>query len=89
MSTHWIRIAALATVLIISGPVLAGAQSSQTKSETRIPGMGFGNCRGRITSVTCPGQVRKHPVPESADHCLRLFCSRSFTLVVYQMSRCP
>ena len=34
MSTQWTRIAALTTILIISGPVLAGAQSSPTKSET-------------------------------------------------------
>ena len=34
MWTQWTRIAALATILIVSGPVLAGAQSSQTKSET-------------------------------------------------------
>ena len=34
MWTRWTRIAALATILTASGPVLAGAQSSQTKSET-------------------------------------------------------
>src|SRR5688572_30784720 len=34
MWTQWTHIAALTTLLIISGPALAGAQSSQTKSET-------------------------------------------------------
>ena len=34
MWTRWTRIAALATILTAGGPVLAGAQSSQTKSET-------------------------------------------------------
>ena len=34
MWTRWTRIAALATILTASVPVLAGAQSSQTKSET-------------------------------------------------------
>ena len=34
MWTRWTRIAALAIILTASGPVLAGAQSSQAKSET-------------------------------------------------------
>ena len=34
MWTQWTRIATLTTILTISGPALAGAQSSQTKSET-------------------------------------------------------
>ena len=34
MSIHWTQIAVLATILTISGPVLAGAQSTQTKSDT-------------------------------------------------------
>jgi len=34
MWTRWTRIAALATILTASVPVLGGAQSSQTKSET-------------------------------------------------------
>ena len=34
MLTQWTQIAAIATVLMISGPVLDGAQSTQTKSDT-------------------------------------------------------
>ena len=34
MWTRWTQIAALATILIVSGPALAGAQSSQPKSDT-------------------------------------------------------
>jgi hypothetical protein len=34
MSIQWTQIAALATILTISGPVLAGAQSPQTSSDT-------------------------------------------------------
>ena len=34
MSTQWTQIVAVATILTISGPVLAGAQSTQTKSDT-------------------------------------------------------
>jgi hypothetical protein len=34
MSTQWTQIAALATILTISGPVLGGAQESQTRSDT-------------------------------------------------------
>jgi hypothetical protein len=33
MSTQWTRIAALVTILMISGSVLTGAQSSQTRSD--------------------------------------------------------
>ena len=34
MSTQWIQIVAVATILTIGGPVLAGAQSTQTTSDT-------------------------------------------------------
>ena len=34
MSTQWVQIAAAATIVIISGPVLVGAQSTQTKDDT-------------------------------------------------------
>src|SRR5687767_7150052 len=34
MSTQWTRIVAVATILVISGPVLDGAQSTQTTSDT-------------------------------------------------------
>jgi hypothetical protein len=34
MSTQWTQIVAVATILTISGPVLDGAQSTQTKSDT-------------------------------------------------------
>jgi hypothetical protein len=34
MSTQWTQIVAVATILMISGPVLDGAQSTQTKSDT-------------------------------------------------------
>ena len=34
MSIHWTQIAAVATILTISGPVLVGAQSTQTQSDT-------------------------------------------------------
>jgi hypothetical protein len=42
-----------------------------------------------INSATWPGQVRNHPVPESADHHLSVLSPRILTLVVYQMSLCP
>ena len=34
MSTQWTQIIAVATILMISGPVLDGAQSTETKSDT-------------------------------------------------------
>ena len=34
MSTQWTRIAAFATIMTISASVLAGAQATQTKSDT-------------------------------------------------------
>jgi hypothetical protein len=49
MSRQWMHIALVGTILTIGGPVLAVAQSSQTKSvtirrATHIPGMG-NSCR--------------------------------------------
>jgi hypothetical protein len=51
MSTQWMQIAVVGTILTIGGPVPGAAQSSQTRP-TRIPGRGIRIARHDAKTMT-------------------------------------
>jgi len=57
MSTPWIQIAAVATILTISGPALAGEQSSQTNSDTYTWNGEFVSLDTTATTMTVKSRV--------------------------------